>query len=122
MVNQVLVAAGMIGICEALLYAHRAGLDLETVLQSVAGGAAGSRALSLYAPRMLARNFAPGFLIDHFVKDMGIVLAEARRMQLALPGLALVEQLYVAMQAQGYGQQGTHALILAVAGLSKIQW
>jgi 3-hydroxyisobutyrate dehydrogenase len=122
MVNQILVAASMIGLAEALLYAHRAGLDPHAVLASVSGGAAGSWSLVNYTPRILARDFAPGFLVDHFVKDMGIALAEARRMRLALPGLALVEQLYVALQAEGRGCEGTHSLIHALARLSNATW
>src|SRR5262249_15305052 len=76
MVNQTLIASGMIGVCEALLYAYKAGLDLETVLESVAPGAAGSWSLTNYAPRMLKGDFEPGFVVEHFVKDMGIALAE----------------------------------------------
>jgi 3-hydroxyisobutyrate dehydrogenase len=122
MVNQVLIATGMIGVCEALLYGYKAGLDLDTVLESVAGGAAGSWSLTNYGPRMLAGDFAPGFVVDHFVKDMGIALAEAKQAKLSLPGLALAEQLYVALQAQGQGRSGTHSLILALASLSDIDW
>jgi 3-hydroxyisobutyrate dehydrogenase len=122
MVNQILIATGMIGVCEALLYGYRAGLDLDRVLESVASGAAGSWSLSNYGPRMLSGDFEPGFVVEHFVKDMGIALAEARRMNLSLPGLALAEQLYVALQAQGAGRKGTHALILALARLSDIDW
>ena len=122
MVNQILIASGMVALAEALLYAHRAGLDLPTVLQSVSGGAAGSWSLTNYAPRMLARDFAPGFRVDHFIKDLGIALAEARRMRLALPGLALAEQLYLALAAQGDGRKGTHALVLALARLSGVEW
>jgi 3-hydroxyisobutyrate dehydrogenase len=122
LVNQILVAAGMIGICESLLYAYKAGLDLDTVLQSVAPGAAGSWALSNLAPRIIANNFAPGFFVEHFLKDMGIVLDEAKRMNLALPGLALVNQLYVALAAQGHARDGTQALHLALAAMSNIDW
>lgn len=122
MVNQVLIASGMVGVCEALLYGYRAGLDLERVLESVAGGAAGSWSLTNYGPRMLSGDFAPGFVVDHFVKDMGIALAEAKRARLSLPGLALAEQLYVALQAQGHGRKGTHSLILALASLSDVDW
>jgi 3-hydroxyisobutyrate dehydrogenase len=122
MVNQTLIATGMIGVCEALLYAYRAGLDPETVLESVSGGAAGSWSLSNYAPRMLKGDFAPGFLVEHFLKDMEIALAEARRMDLALPGLALAHELYLALRAQGDGRCGTHALVRAVARLSAIEW
>ena len=122
MVNQILIATGMIGVCEALLYGYRAGLDLDRVLESVASGAAGSWSLTNYGPRMLSGDFAPGFTVDHFVKDMGIALAEAERMQLSLPGLALAKQFYVALQAQGSGRKGTHSLVLAVASLSDVDW
>lgn len=122
MVNQILIATGMIGVCEALLYGYKAGLDLERVLESVASGAAGSWSLTNYGPRMLSGDFAPGFIVDHFVKDMGIALAEAERMELSLPGLALAKQLYVALQAQGAGRRGTHSLVLAIASLSDVDW
>ncbi|WP_394841678.1 NAD(P)-dependent oxidoreductase [Pendulispora brunnea] len=122
MVNQILIATGMIGVCEALLYAHRAGLDAERVLQSVAPGAAGSWSLSNYGPRILAGNFDPGFYVEHFIKDMGIALDEAKRLGLSLPGLALAEQLYLSVQALGWGKKGTHALQLALARLSGIDW
>jgi 3-hydroxyisobutyrate dehydrogenase len=122
MVNQVLIASGMIGVCEGLLYAYKAGLDLNVVLQSVSSGAAGSWSLSNLAPRAIAGNFEPGFFVEHFLKDMGIALGEARRMKLSLPGLALAEQLYRAVEAQGYPRKGTHALLLALAQLSAIDW
>jgi 3-hydroxyisobutyrate dehydrogenase len=122
MVNQTLVATNMIGVCEALLYAYRAGLELETVMESVASGAAGSWSLSNLGPRIIKGNFDPGFFVEHFVKDMGIALQEAKRMNLALPGLALAHQLYVALAAQGHQRNGTHALQLALASLSGIDW
>jgi 3-hydroxyisobutyrate dehydrogenase len=122
MVNQILIASGMIGVCEALLYAHKAGLDAERVLQSVASGAAGSWSLSNYGPRILANNFEPGFFVEHFIKDMAIALDEARRMQLSLPGLALAQQLYQSVQAIGLGKKGTHALQLALARMSGVEW
>ena len=122
MVNQTLIATGMIGVCEALLYAYRAGLDPETVLESVSGGAAGSWSLQNYAPRMLKGDFAPGFFVEHFIKDMEIALAESRRMDLALPGLALAHELYLALRAQGDGRCGTQALKRAHARLSAIDW
>ena len=122
MVNQTLIATNMIGVCEALLYAYRSGLDLNTVMQSVASGAAGSWSLSNLGPRIIDGNFDPGFFVEHFIKDMGIALAEAKRMGIALPGLALAHQLYVALQAQGHGRDGTHALQLALASLSGIDW
>jgi 3-hydroxyisobutyrate dehydrogenase len=121
-VNQVLIATNMIGVCEALLYGYKAGLDLPTVLQSVGSGAAGSWSLNNLGPRIMSNNFDPGFFVEHFIKDMGIALAESRRMGLALPGLALAHQLYVAVKAQGYGRLGTHALELTLAKLSGVNW
>lgn len=121
MVNQTLIAAGMISVCEAMLYAKKAGLNLETVLQSVTPGAAGSWSLSNLGPRIIARNFEPGFFVEHFIKDMGIALAEAERMNLCLPGLALAKQLYEAVRAQGYGRKGTHALMLALEQINNIR-
>ena len=122
MVNQILIANTMVGVCEALLYGYSAGLDLENVLQSVSSGAAGSWSLTNLAPRILAGNFEPGFFVEHFLKDLGIAMAEARRLRLALPGLALAEQLYRAVEAQGHGRSGTHALLLAMAHLSSTEW
>ena len=122
MVNQILIATNMIGVCEALLYGYKAGLDLPTVLESVGSGAAGSWSLSNLGPRIMDNNFDPGFFVEHFIKDMGIALAEAKKMQLALPGLALAHQLYLAVQAQGHGRDGTHALQLALGQLSGIDW
>lgn len=122
MVNQTLVAGQMISVCEAMLYAVRAGLDPETVLQSVSSGAAGSWSLSNLGPRMIAGAFEPGFFIEHFLKDMRIALDEARRMNLSLPGLALCDQLYRAAAAQGHARDGTHALVLALAELSGVEW
>jgi 3-hydroxyisobutyrate dehydrogenase len=122
MVNQILIATGMIGVCEALLYGYKAGLNLDTVMQSVSTGAAGSWSLSNYGPRMMANNFDPGFFVEHFIKDMGIALDESKRMGLSMPGLALAHQLYVALKAQGHGRDGTHSLMLALASLSNIDW
>jgi 3-hydroxyisobutyrate dehydrogenase len=122
MVNQTVIATMMVGICEGLLYAYKAGLDLNTVLQSITPGAAGSWSLSNLGPRIIAGNFDPGFFVEHFIKDMGIALAEARRMDLSLPGLALANALYIALKAQGHGRDGTHALQLALATISGIDW
>jgi len=120
MCNQITIAGTMIGVCESLLYGYKAGLDLETMLQSIRGGAAACWTLDNLAPRILQRNFDPGFFVDHFVKDMAIALDEARRMNLSLPGLALVHQLYVAVQAQGHGLKGTHALTRALEHINGI--
>lgn len=121
-VNQVLVASTMVAMAEGLVYAYRVGLDIDQVLASVANGAAGSWALSHLAPRVVAGDFAPGFFVDHLVKDLGIALAEAERAQLALPGLALANQLYVTLQAQDRGRNGTQALVHALASLSGLGW
>lgn len=122
MVNQTLIASNMVGVCEGLLYAYRAGLDLERVMQSVASGAAGSWSLSNLGPRIIAGNFDPGFFVEHFVKDMGIALAEAERMGLKLPGLSLANELYSKLVAEGHARSGTHALMLALAGMSSVEW
>jgi 3-hydroxyisobutyrate dehydrogenase len=122
MVNQTLIASNMVGVCEGLLYAQRAGLDPERVLASVSGGAAGSWSLANLAPRMLAGDFSPGFYVEHFVKDMEIALREAERMQLKLPGLALAKQLYERLAATGHARSGTQALVLALAELSRVEW
>lgn len=122
MVNQTLIAGGMIGVCESLLYGVKAGLDLPTVLKSVSSGAAGSWSLSNLAPRMIEGDFDPGFYVEHFIKDMSIALDEAARMGIALPGLALVRQLYEAVRAQGHARDGTQALVLALAQLNAIDW
>ncbi|HXE80541.1 MAG TPA: NAD(P)-dependent oxidoreductase [Vicinamibacterales bacterium] len=119
MCNQIVIAGTMIGVCESLLYARRAGLDLERMLQSIRGGAAGCWTLDNLAPRVLQDDFAPGFMIEHFVKDMGIALDEAARMQLPLPGLAVVRQLYLAAEAQGDGRAGTHALFRVLERMAK---
>ena len=118
--NQITIAGTMIGVCESLLYGYRAGLNLETMLQSIRGGAAACWTLDNLAPRILARNFAPGFFVEHFVKDMGMALEESRRMGLVLPGLSLVHQLYLAVQAHGHGRSGTHALMVALEELSNV--
>lgn len=119
MVNQTLVAASMIGVCEALLYAESAGLDVPTVLKSVSSGAAQSWALNNLGPRIVAGDFEPGFYVEHFIKDMRIALDEAARMQIALPGLALVSQLYNAVAAQGHARRGTQALMHALRAISR---
>lgn len=113
MVNQIVICTGMIGLVEGFMYAHKAGLDMTSVIAAIENGAAGSWSLSNYGPRMMKRNFDPGFFVDHFVKDLGIALQEASHMKLSLPGLALANQLYIALQAQGHGMKGTQSLLLA---------
>ncbi|KAM7453674.1 hypothetical protein BLSTO_05577 [Blastocystis sp. subtype 1] len=114
MCNQILIATNMIGVCESLIYGYKAGLNLEEVIAAVGAGAAGSWSINNLGPRMLVRNFNPGFFVEHFIKDMGIALEEAKRMDLSLPGLALANQLYIAVKAQGHGKLGTQSLLLAL--------
>ena len=122
MVNQIIIASNMVGVCEGLLYAYKAGLNLETVMQSVSGGAAGSWSLANLGPRIIADDFAPGFFVEHFVKDLGIALDEAKRLGLCLPGLALANQLYLSLVAHGHARGGTQALQLALANMSNVDW
>ncbi len=105
-VNQIAIASNMIGVSEALLYAQAAGLDPETVLESISSGAAGSWSLANLAPRMIAGDFAPGFYVEHFVKDLGIALHEAEGAELDLPGLTLAAELYRRFLADGGGRFG----------------
>lgn len=121
-VNQIAIAANMIGVSEALLYAEAAGLDPETVLASIASGAAGSWSLSNLAPRMIEGDLAPGFFVEHFVKDLGIALHEAERRDLQLPGLSLAAELYRRLLADGGGRSGTQALITTLAELNRRSW
>ncbi|XZE21165.1 NAD(P)-dependent oxidoreductase [Pirellulaceae bacterium SH449] len=114
MVNQILIASSMVGLCESLLYATRSGLNPESVLGSVSSGAAGSWSLSNLAPRILKDDFSPGFFVDHFVKDLGIVLDEATKLGISLPGVELAKSLYADLQSAGYGDRGTQALWLVV--------
>lgn len=118
MANQIHIATTMIGAVESLLYAQRAGLDLTEVIGAIGSGAAGSWTINNLGPRIVKRDFAPGFFIEHFIKDLGIALAEARRMNLCLPGLAMAEQFYLAARAMGYGKNGTQALALVLEKLN----
>jgi len=120
MCNQITIAGTMIGVCESLLYAYKAGLDLNVMLDAISGGAAGCWTLNNLAPRIVNRNFEPGFYVDHFIKDMEIALEESRNMNLSMPGLALVHQLYKALQAQGHGKKGTQGLMLALERMSDV--
>ena len=119
--NQVTIATTMIGLCEGLLFAHASGLDLDAYLTAIRGGAAGSRSLELYAPRLRKGDLAPGFLVKHFIKDLRIALDECNRMRLALPGLALAQQLYTALAAQGDEELGTQALVRVLERLNNVK-
>jgi 3-hydroxyisobutyrate dehydrogenase-like beta-hydroxyacid dehydrogenase len=121
MSNQVIIATCMIGVVEGLLYAYRAGLDVEKVLTAVSAGAANSFSLQSYGPRILKRDMAPGFYVEHFVKDLDIALAECKRMNLILPGLTLAKQLYDMLILHGGGKNGTQALILALEKINNFE-
>jgi 3-hydroxyisobutyrate dehydrogenase len=118
MANQILVAGTMIGVCESLLYAVKVGLDQQAVIDIISKGAAGSWSISNLGPRLVRGDFKTGFLVRHFIKDMGIALEEASAVGLSMPGLALVHQLYVAVMAQGHGDCTTQALYLALKSLN----
>lgn len=110
MCNQIAIASNMIGVCEAIVYAEKAGLNPESVLKSITTGAAGSWSLSNLAPRMLNGNFEPGFYIKHFIKDMKIALDEAEHMDMEVPGLTLAKKLYDRLAEMGEENSGTQAL------------
>ncbi|QGZ43569.1 MULTISPECIES: NAD(P)-dependent oxidoreductase [Bacillus amyloliquefaciens group] len=110
MCNQIAIAAGMVGVAEAMAYAEKSGLNPEQVLKSITTGAAGSWSLSNLAPRMLKGDFAPGFYVKHFIKDMGIALEEVELMGEEMPGLALAKSLYDKLSAQGEENSGTQSI------------
>lgn len=110
MCNQIAIASNMIGVCEAIIYAEKAGLDPESVLRSISTGAAGSWSLANLAPRMMDGDFKPGFYIKHFIKDMKIALDEAKRMDMEVPGLSLALSLYEELAGKGEANSGTQAL------------
>lgn len=119
MCNQIAIASNMIGVCEAMVYAKKAGLDPENVLKSIGSGAAGSWSLSNLAPRMLNGNFEPGFYVKHFIKDMKIALEEAKEMGLYTPGLELSKRLYDIIEKDGKGDKGTQVLFQLIEEIDK---
>jgi len=110
MANQILIANTMIGTVESLLYAYKAGIDQEKIIDIIGKGAAASWSINNLGRRIVKKDFAPGFFVKHFVKDMGIALHEAKMMNLSLPGLALTHQFYISAIAIGYENLGTQAL------------
>ena len=119
MCNQITVAGTMIGVCEGLIYGAKAGLDLNVMLASVSKGAAACWTLDILAPKIVNGDYAATFTVDNFVKDLSIALEEAEVMQLSLPGLALVKQLYILLQAMGKGSFGTQSLYLALEKIAE---
>ena len=120
--NQAAIAGVMFSVCESLLFAQEAGLDVRKWHELVSAGAAGSVAMKTLGGRMLDGDFKPGFFIDHFVKDLGLILEECRRMGLILPGTAAAEQFYRAAQSKGRGRDGTQAFIASLAEFSGKTW
>ena len=118
MCNQILIAGTMIGVCESLLYANKTGLNEDAVIDIIGKGAASSWCINNLGRRIAQGNYDPGFFVEHFIKDMGIALQEAAALNVTLPGLALVHQLYIAVKAQGHGRSGTQALMLALRKLN----
>ena len=119
--NQIVITGNMIGMVEGLIYGSKAGLDLNEMIPLLGSGAASSASLNVLGPRVLARNFDPGFFIEHFVKDMGMALQEAQRMNLCLPGLSMVAQLYNSLLAHDEGRLGTQALALVLERLNNYE-
>ena len=109
--NQIMIAGTLSGVCEALTYAKAKGLDLPTVLRSVSTGAAGSKQLDIFGPKILAEDYAPGFFMKHFIKDMKLALTEANMSELCLDVLSQVLANYEELEAEGYGDLGTQALM-----------
>ncbi|TDH65419.1 hypothetical protein CCR75_007753 [Bremia lactucae] len=120
LMNQILIASSMIGVVESLLYAKKCGLDMDEAIHAVNTDAAGLWSINYLGPRIIKRDFEPGLFVEYFLKDMGIALKEAERMNLSLPGLSLAHQLYIALKAQGHGRLGPHALILALEQLNGV--
>jgi len=121
MFNQILISSTMIGVIEGLLYSYKAGLDLDEAIKAVGSGAAGSWSINNLGPRIVQRNFDPGFFVEHFIKDMKIAVSESKRMGLNLPGLDLALKLYQELEAQGHGKKGTHALMLAFEKMNNVE-
>jgi len=121
MFNQILISTTMIGVVEGLLYAYKAGLDLDEAIKAVGSGAAGSWSINNLGPRIVQRNFDPGFFVEHFIKDMKIALSESKRMGLTLPGLELALRLYQELEAQGHGRKGTQGLMLAFEKMNNVE-
>lgn len=120
--NQVAIAGVMFSVCESMLFAQEAGLDVRQWLELVVPGAAGSTAMGTLGRRLLGCDYAPGFFVEHFIKDLGLCLEECKRMGLVLPGVALAEQVYRMAQAQGHGKDGTQVLLQVLAEISGKQW
>ncbi|MBT7650427.1 MAG: NAD(P)-dependent oxidoreductase [Opitutae bacterium] len=118
MSNQILIASTMIGTVESLLYAEKANLDLNQVIEMIGQGAAGCWSLNHLGPRMLNQDWEPGFYVKHFVKDMGIALNDAKKMGIRLQGLELAHQFYKKVSQSGYEEKGTQVLLKVLKDLN----
>lgn len=121
-VNQILIATSMIGVVECLLYAQRAGLDLSQTIAAVGAGAAASWSFNNYGPRLITGDIAPGFMVEHFIKDLKIAIDESRTLGLQLPGLHLACDLYERLSKLGHAKSGTHSLMIALADMNKTEF
>ena len=122
MCNQILAASTLLGVVESLRYATAAGLDANSVISAIGAGAAGSWQMNNVGPKVVARDFAPGFMVEHMAKDLNIALSEAERLGLQLPGLANARRLYDALLRHGHGRDGTQCLVLALEEAAKYGW
>ena len=120
-VNQIMISTTMIGLSEAFVYSHKAGLDIGEMMDLLSGGAAGSFSLTKLGPRMLKRDFNPGFYVEHFCKDLGIVLDEAKDLNLSLPGASSAFQLYRSLMAHDGGRLGTQAILKVLENLNNVE-
>jgi 3-hydroxyisobutyrate dehydrogenase len=118
MVNQIILAGNMAGTVEGLMYASKMGLDLHKTIDTIALGAASSVALTVLGRRMVDGNLDPGFYVEHYIKDLSIAAEECDRMDISLPCMTLVRQLYIGLKAQGGGRLGTQALISVIEKLN----
>lgn len=120
-VNQIMIANNMIGVTEALIYSHKAGIDITEMIGLLSGGAAGSFSLNALGPKMHKRDFDPGFYAEHLTKDLSIVLDEAVKQNMSLPGTSMSHQLYKSVVANGYGRDGTQALLKVLEKLNNVE-
>jgi len=120
--NQIAIAGVIFSVCESLLFAREAGIDLKQWIEMVKNGAAGSTAMAVFGPKIIEQNFEPGFYVEHFVKDLKLCVDECHNMGLILPGLNMAAELYRMMQAQGYAKNGIQSLTKALASLSGKNW
>jgi len=120
-VNQIMIASTMVGLSEAMIYSHKAGLEISPWIELLNGGAAGSFSLEKLGPRMLKRDFDPGFYVEHFIKDLGIALEEAKNMGLSVPGTSSAHQLYLSLAANGGSRDGTQAILKVFESLNGLE-